>query len=103
MICGTILILGLIISLVDVNNIIDFIDDIITGEINFMKIFNSIQIVTLFGGFPFLLNWLSGNPFNWSNIAFWVALVAYVIMYGWLIYMVYNFLDDSKPCPNCKK
>jgi ABC-type transport system involved in cytochrome c biogenesis permease subunit len=55
-----------------------------------MKLFNAIQLITLFGAFPFLLNWLTTNPFPYSNVAFWLALIAYLVLYVWIIVIVYE-------------
>ena len=61
-----------------------------------MRLFNAAQIATLFGSLPFLLNWLYTSPFALAGVFFWVALTAYAIMYGWIIYMIYSYLDESK-------
>lgn len=60
-----------------------------------MKLFNAIQIATLFASFPFLLNWLWTATFALASVAFWVALVAYIIFYVWVIYMIFHYLDKS--------
>lgn len=65
------------------------------SKVGVMKLFNAIQIATLFGLFPFLINWLWTAEFNLAGTAFWVALVAYIIFYVWIIYMVYQYLDKS--------
>lgn len=69
---------------------------LIDGEFLTMKLFNAIQIATLFGSFPFLINWLWTATFALAGVAFWVALVAYVIFYGWIIYMVFQYLDREE-------
>ena len=61
-----------------------------------MRLFNAIQIVVLFGAFPFLLNWLSTNPFQYGLVAFWLALVAYIVFFVWITYMVFKYLDNSE-------
>ena len=55
-----------------------------------LRAFNAFQITTLFAGLPFLIHWLSGKPFEYSQSAFWVALVAYLILYGWHIFAMYD-------------
>lgn len=61
-----------------------------------MKLFNSIQLVTLFGTFPFLLNWLTTNPFQYSGVAFWLALIAYIVLYVWIVYIVFDNFSKEK-------
>lgn len=60
-----------------------------------MRFFNALQLVTLFGAMPFLLNWLVGSPFPYAPVAFWLALVAYIALYVWITIMVYSHLEKE--------
>ena len=55
-----------------------------------LKAFNAFQIVTLFAAMPFLVGYLGRKPFAYSEAAFWVAIVAYVILYGWHIFAMHE-------------
>ena len=60
-----------------------------------MKVFNSIQIVALFAGFPYLISWLSSEPFRHSGVAFWTAVVAYVVSFAIMCGITYEALHDK--------
>jgi hypothetical protein len=53
-----------------------------------MKAFNAFQLVASFAAWPMLIQWLHSADFYAHNVAFWVALVAYVYGFGALIFCV---------------
>lgn len=50
-----------------------------------MRTFNAFQIVAAFLGWPFLIQWLSGQTFKGNGVAFYSALVFYFVAF---LYMV---------------
>ena len=56
-----------------------------------LKLFNSLQIVTLFAAMPYIIGWLHGGPFVYSTGALWLACAVYVAMFIGIILAV----DDA--------
>lgn len=62
-----------------------------------MKFFNALQVVFFFCVMPFGINWMRTDPFPYAGIAFWLALVTYLVYFGWMVYMVYDhFCKENK-------
>lgn len=62
-----------------------------------MRLFNSLQLVGLFAGWPYLLNWLSTNPFPHASIAFWTSCVFYLIGGCVMVAAVHHSMDKNGP------
>jgi hypothetical protein len=60
-----------------------------------IRAFNAFQLVCLFAGLPFGIGYLHGNPFPYSPAAFYVAIVAYLVLFVVLCLGVYD-LTESK-------
>lgn len=58
-----------------------------------MKLFNSIQLVTLFAAFPILLEYLSRAAFNYATFLFYVGCAAYFVMFCWFIAIFYKNVE----------
>ena len=61
-----------------------------------MKVFNSIQIVTLFALGPVLIPLLKGANFWGASAALWICGGAWCLLAIWIMAMVYDSLSDSK-------
>lgn len=57
------------------------------------RLFNSIQLVGLFAGMPYLISWLSTNPFPAAPIAYYTACTAYVVIGIIVTVCVFNSVD----------
>ena len=44
-----------------------------------MKTFNAFQAVCLFAAAPFLMGWLTKNPFPYAQVALWITGIAYLV------------------------
>lgn len=44
------------------------------------RLFNSVQLVGLFAGMPYLISWLSTNPFPAAPLAYYTTCVGYVVI-----------------------
>lgn len=60
-----------------------------------MKLFNAIQLVTLFAAMPAVIYWLAGEPFAYSYFAFYAAIISYIATYIWIIVIVFRDFDDT--------
>lgn len=63
----------------------------------FMRLFNSFQLCCMFAGFPFLIGWLQDASFKNSDKAFWAAVVAYVVAFGFQWVATYDAMRDNGP------
>jgi len=46
------------------------------------RVFNAFQLTALFTACPYLIYWLSTNPFPYAGAAFWTAICTYVVAFG---------------------
>lgn len=60
-----------------------------------MRIFNAFQMVSLFVAMPFLANWLHSGPFQGAIIAFYAVCALYVVMFGFAVGAVYEFIGKE--------
>ena len=58
-----------------------------------MKVFNAFQMVCCFAACPLLINWLHTAQFPGAGVAFWVALVSYMIGFVALIACVTDSIE----------
>lgn len=58
-----------------------------------MAFFNSFQLTVLFAAWPFIIGWLKTQPFEYSGALFWVAIVAYLIHFGFTVFATADQLD----------
>lgn len=58
-----------------------------------LKIFNSIQLVSLFAAMPFITQWVKDANFYAHNILFWVLIIGYLISFGVFVSIVSDSLD----------
>jgi hypothetical protein len=65
------------------------------GGVPVIRAFNSFQIVTLFAAMPFIIQWIGGASFTGASAAFWIAIVAYVILFGWLCVAMFDFCHND--------
>jgi hypothetical protein len=56
-----------------------------------VRAFNAFQIVTLFAAMPFIIQWLGTAAFVGATAAFWIAIVAYLVLFGWLCVAMFDF------------
>ncbi len=49
-----------------------------------MRVFNSLQSAALLAAGPSIIGWLFTEPFIYSNIIKWLAIVVYLIL-TWLV------------------
>jgi len=63
---------------------------------DFMKAFNSFQMVSMFAILPFVLSWVSDQSFKGSGIAFWVGAVVYFVSFWLMVGAVFKAAFDSK-------
>lgn len=60
-----------------------------------MRMFNSLQAVSLFAGWPMVIQWLQREDFPGAAALKWVAVLAYAVGFGMLVSCVYcNSKDD---------
>lgn len=52
-----------------------------TGGSSMLKAFNAFQMTVLFSAMPFLLMWLSKADFQWAQVAFWLSMIVYLVMF----------------------
>lgn len=60
-----------------------------------MRLFNSFQIVAMFVGWPFLMNWLTKEPFQGATIAFYGACALYLVMFGFAVAAFYELIGKE--------
>jgi uncharacterized membrane protein YqjE len=60
-----------------------------------LKLFNSFQITAAFVAWPFLVAWLNDATFRGASVAFWAAIVVYVLAFFAMIWCVYNSIDKD--------
>ncbi len=61
-----------------------------------MYLFNAIQIVLLFAGLPFAIQWVSDASFAGHGAAFWVLIISYLISFGFTVAAWYEFMEKNK-------
>ena len=61
-----------------------------------MFLFNAFQIVILFAGLPFAIQWVSEAQFKGHNTAFWVLIIAYLVSFGFTVAAWYEFMEKNK-------
>lgn len=44
------------------------------------RVFNAFQMICVFAALPFVISWLSTNPFPYAQAAFWSAIGVYGVM-----------------------
>lgn len=44
------------------------------------RAFNAFQMICVFASLPFVISWLSTNPFPYAQAAFWSAIGVYGVM-----------------------
>lgn len=74
-----------------------FLKQYLKKRIFSMKFFNSLQVTGLFAGAPFLMNWLTTNPFPFAKTAFWVACVVYVVAFVGMTVSVHDSMRKDGP------
>lgn len=61
-----------------------------------MLMFNSIQIVALFSGFPFLIGWLwSDAAFPGVFVAKWVAALTYIVFFMFMVGVTFKGIEKG--------
>ena len=58
-----------------------------------IRAFNAFQLVSLFAALPFIVGWLKTNPFPLAVAAFWVAIVAYLVLFIVLCIAAFELTD----------
>ncbi len=61
-----------------------------------IRIFNAFQLVCLFTAMPYLIQWLTTEPFAYSGAAYWLAMCVYVVMFFANIACVCSGMEDFK-------
>lgn len=59
-----------------------------------IRLFNAFQLVCLFAAGPFGIDYLYHGPFAYAMVAFWVALVAYLVLFGVVTTAMYDFCRE---------
>lgn len=60
-----------------------------------MIFFNAFQLTVLFATWPFIIQWLHTANFAAHGVLYWVAMVAYVIHFGFNIFATGSTLDGK--------
>lgn len=60
-----------------------------------MRLFNSIQVTAIFAAMPFLIHWLHKAAFTGAGAAFWVSIVAYVVLFWLVVGCVYTATEKD--------
>lgn len=60
-----------------------------------MRMFNAFQIVCAFVAWPFLIFWLETAEFRGASIAFWSAVVVYVVAFLFMVVAVGYTIDTT--------
>ena len=60
-----------------------------------MKTFNSLQITAAFVAWPFLVTYLDDASFRGASVAFWAAVIFYVVAFFAMVACVYRSLDKE--------
>jgi hypothetical protein len=61
----------------------------------FMKVFNALQLTTLFAAWPFLTQMVLDAKFYAHTVLFWIMTVAYVAGFILMCMSVFSSLDDD--------
>ena len=61
-----------------------------------MRAFNAFQITAAFVAWPFLVAWLHVAEFRGAAVAFWAALVCYVVAFIGMVLCVYNTISEEE-------
>lgn len=62
----------------------------------FMRAFNSFQIVAAFVAWPFLIAWLQDATFRGAPVAFYAACALYVVAFFAMVFCVYKKLGKEE-------
>ena len=62
-----------------------------------MRVFNAFQLVGLFSAMPFIVAWLNKASFSFAGIAFWTAVVVYVVAFGFMVASVTHAMRKDGP------
>ena len=62
---------------------------------DFIKAFNSFQMVAGFAIIPFILSWVADQTFRGAGIAFWVGCVVYFVSFLLMLGAVYKAAFDD--------
>lgn len=54
-----------------------------------MRLFNSLQVVAMYAGGPWVIGWLFNDPFIYSNVAAWLSTILYAIFSVLMVGAVY--------------
>ncbi len=61
-----------------------------------IAIFNAFQLTCLFAAFPFIIGWLHSDPFPYSIAAFWVSIVAYIVLFGFEVAAMLELTENKR-------
>jgi hypothetical protein len=61
-----------------------------------MRLFNAFQLVAMFAAAPVGIAWLEKAEFTGSSVAFWVAIVAYIVAFCCMVGSVWDSLERNK-------
>jgi len=63
------------------------LDGLLCGD--YMRLFNSFQIVAAFIGWPFFIDWLTAATFRGAGVAFYSSCALYVVAFFAMVHCVY--------------